>query len=90
MKDVDFWNEVKANLREAYASALYWQERARVAREQGDSDRERAYLLLMALTFQITEKREQWRVRHAYIYKLATYRRRTHKPAGLCFLYREH
>ena len=68
MKDVEFWAEVKSNLREAYASALYWQERARVAREQGDSDRERAYLLLMALTFQITEKREQWRVGHASIY----------------------
>ena len=68
MTDAKFWNEVKANLREAYASALYWQERARVAREKGDSDRERAYLLLMALTFQITEKREQWRVRRACIY----------------------
>lgn len=34
MKDVEFWAEVKANLREAYASALHWQERARVAREQ--------------------------------------------------------
>ena len=66
MTDSEFWAEVKANLREAYASALHW--RARVAREQGDSDRERAYLLLMALTFQITEKREQWRVRHASIY----------------------
>ena len=65
MTDAEFWNEVKSNLQEAYASALYWQERARIAREQGDSDRERAYLLLMALTFQITEKREQWRVRHA-------------------------
>ena len=68
MKVVEFWAEVKANLREAYASALYWQERARVARELGDSDRERAYLRLMALTFQITEKREQWRVGHASIY----------------------
>ena len=68
MDDLEFWAEVKANLREAYASTLYWQERARVAREQGDSDRERAYLLLMALTFQITEKREQWRVGHASIY----------------------
>ena len=68
MKDSEFWAEVKANLREAYASALYWQERAQVAREQGDSDRERAYLLLMTLTFQITEQREQWRVRHACIY----------------------
>ena len=67
MKDAEFWDEVKANLREAYAAALYWQERARVAREQGDSDRERAYLLLMALTLQITEQREQWRVRHACI-----------------------
>ena len=67
MKDLEFWNEVKANLREEYASALHWQERARVAREQGDSDHERTYLLLMALTFQITEKREQWRVRHACI-----------------------
>ena len=56
MTDSEFWAEVKANLREAYASALYWQERARVAREQGDSDRERAYLLLMTLTFQITEQ----------------------------------
>ena len=65
MTDAEFWNEVKANLREAYASALYWQEWARVAKEQGDSDRERAYLLLMALTFQITEQREQWMVRHA-------------------------
>lgn len=65
MTDLEFWSEVKANLREAYASALYWQERARVSREQGDGDRERAYLLLMALTFQITEEREQWRVRHA-------------------------
>ena len=68
MKDAEFWAEVKANLRETYASALHWQERARVAREQGDSDRERAYLLLMALTFQITEQREQWRVRHASIF----------------------
>ena len=68
MKDSEFWAEVKANLREAYASALYWQERAQVAREQGDSDRERAYLLLMTLTFQITEQREQWRVGHACIY----------------------
>ena len=59
MKESEFWAEVKADLREAYASALYWQERARVAREQGDSDRERAYLLLMVLTFQITEQREQ-------------------------------
>lgn len=67
MPDAEFWNEVKANLREAYTSALYWQERARIARGQGDSDRERAYLLLMALTFQITEKREQWRARHACI-----------------------
>ena len=57
MDDLEFWAEVKANLREAYASALYWQERALVAREQGDSDRERAYLLLMVLTFQITEQR---------------------------------
>lgn len=65
MKDSEFWAEVKTNLRETYAAALHWQERARVARGQGDSDRERAYLLLMALTFQITEKREQWRVRHA-------------------------
>ena len=65
MTDSELWAEVKANLREAYASALYWQERARVAREQGDSDRERAYLMLMALTFQITERQEQWRVRHA-------------------------
>ena len=64
MDDLEFWAEVKANLREAYVSALYWQERARVAREQGDSDRERAYLLLMSLTFQITEQREQWRARH--------------------------
>ena len=64
-KDSEFWTEVKVNRREAYASALYWQERARVAREQGDSDRERTYLLLMALTFQITEQRERWRVRHA-------------------------
>ena len=68
MTDAEFLAEVKANLREAYASALYWQERARIAREQGDSDRERAYLLLMALTFQITERQEQWRVRHASIY----------------------
>ena len=68
MTDAEFWAEVKANLREAYASTLYWQERARVAREQGDSDRERAYLLFMALTFQVTEQREQWRVRHASIY----------------------
>lgn len=68
MTDSEFWAEVKANLREAYASALYWQERARVAREQGDSDRERAYLLLMALTFQITEQRDQWRARYASIY----------------------
>ena len=68
MTDSEFWAEVKANPREAYASALHWQERARVAREQGDSDRERAYLLLMVLTFQITEQREQWRVRHASIY----------------------
>ena len=68
MTDSEFWNEVKVNLREAYASALYWQERARVAREQGDNDRERTYLLLMALTFQITEQREQWRVRHASIF----------------------
>lgn len=67
MADDEFWSEVKANLREAYASALHWQERVRVARGRGDSDRERAYLLLMALTFQITEKREQWRVRHARI-----------------------
>ena len=64
MTDSEFWAEVKANLREAYASALYWRERARVAREQGDGDRERAYLLLMALTFQITEQRDQWRARH--------------------------
>ena len=64
MTDSEFWAEVKSNLREAYAPALYWQERARVARERGDSDRERAYLLLMALTFQITEQRDQWRVRH--------------------------
>ena len=42
MTDSEFWAEVKANLREAYASALHWQERARVARELGDSDRERA------------------------------------------------
>ena len=68
MTDAEFWAEVKANLRGAYASALYWQERARVARGQGDSDRERAYLLLMALTFQITERQEQWRVRHACIF----------------------
>ena len=68
MTDSEFWAEVKANFREAYASALHWQERARVAGEQGDSDRERAYLLLMVLTFQITEQREQWRVRHASIY----------------------
>ena len=68
MTDSEFWAEVKANFREAYASALYWQERARVAGKHGDSDRERAYLLLMALTFQITEKREQWRVGHACIY----------------------
>ena len=67
MTDAEFWDEIKANLREAYASTLYWQERATVAREQGDSDRERAYLLLMALTFQITEQREQWRVGHASI-----------------------
>ena len=67
MTDSEFWAEAKANLREAYASALHWQERAQVARKLGDSDRERAYLLLMALTFQITEKREQWRVRHACI-----------------------
>ena len=65
MTDSEFRAEVKVNLREAYASALYWQERARVARGPGDSDRERAYLLLMALTFQVTEQREQWRVRHA-------------------------
>ena len=32
MTDAEFWDEVKANLREAYASALHWQERARVAR----------------------------------------------------------
>ena len=64
MEDSEFWAEVKANLREAYASALYWQERTRIAKEQGDSDRERAYLLLMVLTFQITEQWEQWRVRH--------------------------
>ena len=68
MTDAEFWAEVKANLREAYASALHWQERARVAGKHGDSDRERAYLLLMALTFQITERQEQWRVRHASIY----------------------
>lgn len=67
MKDAEFWAEVKTNLRETYASAPHWQERALVARERGDSDRERAYLLLMALTFQITEQREQWRVRHACI-----------------------
>ncbi len=66
MTDLEFWAEVKANLREAYA--LYWQERARVSREQGYSDRERTYLLLMALTFQITKQREQWRVGHACIY----------------------
>jgi hypothetical protein len=65
MTDSGFWAEVKANLREVYASTLYWQERARVAGEQGDSDRERAYLLLMSLTFQITEQWEQWRVRRA-------------------------
>ena len=65
MKDSEFWAEVKANRRKAYASALHWQERARTAWVQGDSDRERTYLLLMVLTFQITEKREQWRVRHA-------------------------
>lgn len=65
MTDDEFWSEVKANLREAYTSALYWKERARVAGEQGDSDRERAYLLLMALTFQITE---QWGVGHACIF----------------------
>ena len=65
MKESEFWAEVKANRREAYASALYWQERARTAQAQGDSNRERVYLLLMALTFQITEKREQWRARHA-------------------------
>ncbi|MEE1005882.1 MAG: hypothetical protein U0L66_01665 [Acutalibacteraceae bacterium] len=65
MTDSEFWAEVKANLREAYAAALYWQERARVAGERGDSDRERVYPLLMALTFQITEQREQWRARHA-------------------------
>ena len=65
MTDSEFWAEIKTNLREAYASALYWQVRAQVAREQGDSDRERAYLLLMALTFQITEQRDQWRARHA-------------------------
>lgn len=64
MTDSEFWAEVRTNLQEAYAAALYWQERARVAREQGDSDRERAYLLLMALTFQITEQRDQWRVGH--------------------------
>ena len=68
MADSEFWAEVKANLREAYASALYWQERARVAREQGDSDRECAYLLLMALTFRVTEQRDQWRARHASIF----------------------
>ena len=68
MKDVEFWAEVKTNLRETYASALHWQERARVAREQGDSDRERAYLLLMALTFQITEQQEQWGVGHACVF----------------------
>ena len=64
MADLEFWAEVKANLREAYASALYWQERAQVARGRGDSGRERAYLLLMALTFQLTEQREQWRAGH--------------------------
>ena len=42
MTDLEFWAEVKADLREAYASALYWQERARVAGKQGHSDRERA------------------------------------------------
>ena len=68
MTDAEFWNEVKTNLREAYASALYWQERARIAQEQGDSDRERAYLLPMVLTFQITEQQEHWRVRHACIF----------------------
>lgn len=68
MTDDEFWSEVKANRRKAYASALYWQEQAWVAGEQGDSDRERAYLLLMALTFQITEQREQWGVRHACIF----------------------
>ena len=68
MTDAEFLAEVKANLREAYASALHWQERARIAGKQGDSDRERAYLLLMALTFQVTERQEQWRVRHASIY----------------------
>ena len=68
MTDSEFWAEVKVNLREAYASALHWQERARVSREQGDSDRERAYLLLMALTFQITEQRDQWRAGRASIY----------------------
>ena len=68
MTDAEFWAEVKADLREAYASALHWQERARIAGKQGDSDRERAYLLLMALTFQVTERQEQWRVRHASIY----------------------
>ena len=68
MTDLEFLAEVRANLREAYASALYWQERARVARKQGDSDRERTYLLLMMLTFQITERQEQWRAGHAGIY----------------------
>ena len=68
MRDAEFWAEVKTNLREAYASALYWQERARVARGRGDSGRERAYLLLTALTFQITEQREQWRGGHASIF----------------------
>ena len=43
--------EVKANLREAYASALYWQERARVAR--GRRQRPRAPTCLMALTFRL-------------------------------------
>lgn len=33
MTDLEFWAEVKANLREAYAAALYWREWARVARE---------------------------------------------------------
>ena len=68
MTDSEFWAEVKANRRGAYASALYWQERAQVAREWGDSYRERAYLLLMALTFQITGQREQWRSRRASVY----------------------
>ena len=68
MTDSEFCAEGRANLREPYASALYWQERARVAKERGDSDRERAYRLLMALTFQITEQREQWRAGHACIY----------------------